>query len=156
MTQQFYIKNEAGEFVDGKDAVDALFREKSDSIMKERLPRLRDQVRKEIEEDVRNNSRESIEKELRSTIEAEYKVKLDESESKARELGITLRRKTIAAEYGFKPETEEFLGSGSDDEMRAKADLLKSSFENAGQAMKPMEKQTVEDNSSSFVKLTNN
>lgn len=149
---KFYIKNESGDFEDGDSAVDALFREKSDSIMKERLPRLRDQVRKEIEEDVRKQSSETIKKELRGEIEAEYKVKLDESESKAKELSTALLRKTIAAEYGFKPETEEFLGNGSEDDMRSKADLLKNSF--GGSATKPaMEKTTTTDTQDSFVKL---
>ena len=71
---------------------------------------------------------ETIKVEAKAELETEYKEKLEASESKARQLDVKLRRKTIAAEYGFKPEAEEFLGEGSDEDMRAKADTLKTSF----------------------------
>lgn len=124
----FYKQNDEGEYIEADKDVDELFRQKSSDIVSAKLAKAKERIRTEIEDEVRNSALETIKGEAKQELEAEYKTKLEESESKARQLDIALRRKTIAAEYGFKPETEQFLGDGSDDEMRAKADTLKNSF----------------------------
>lgn len=135
----FYKQNDEGEYVEADKDVDELFRQKSSDIVSSKLSKAKEKLREEIEDEVRSNALETIKNEAKAELEGEYKEKLEASESKAQQLDIKLRRKTIAAEYGFKPETEEFLGSGSDDEMRAKADTLKNSF--AIEGVKSMEKQ---------------
>lgn len=143
---EFYIKNEAGEFVEADDKVEEKFREKSDRIVSERLNKVREKetarIREEIEKDVREKTTETIKTELRGEIEGEYKTKLDESEKKVKELDVQLRRKSIAAEYGFKPEAEKYLGSGTDEEMRKEADNLKESFKSDGKFSAPDKKTT--------------
>lgn len=128
----FYKLNDAGEYTEADNDVEELFRTRSDEIIRKKLEKARERetekIRSEIEEEVRSNALETIKGEIRSEVEAEYKPKLDASESKAHQLDIALRRKTIAAEYGFKPDTEQFLGDGSDEDMRSKADVLKASF----------------------------
>lgn len=124
----FYKKTEEGEYVEADNDVDELFRQKSSDIVSAKLSKAKEKIRDEIEDEVRKSALETIRGEARQEIEAEYKPKLEESESKIRQLDIKLRRKTIAAEYGFKPDAEEFLGDGDDDAMRAKADTLKNSF----------------------------
>jgi len=124
----FYKQNDEGEYIEADKDVDELFRQKSSDIVSAKLAKAKERIRTEIEDEVRNSALETIKGEAKQELEAEYKIKLEESESKARQLDIALRRKTIAAEYGFRPETEQFLGDGSDDEMRAKADTLKNSF----------------------------
>ena len=139
----FYKLNDAGEYSEADNDVEDLFRSRSDEIIRKKLEKAKERetekIRAEIEEDVRKNALETIKSELRTEIESEYKPKLEAFESKAQQLDIALRRKTIAAEYGFKPDTEQFLGDGSEDDMRAKADVLKASF--AGSSNAPIEKQ---------------
>lgn len=128
----FYKQNDEGEYVEADNEVEDLFRHRSEKIIRSKLDGSREkyktELRNEIEEEIRNSALETIKSEAKAELEAEYKDKLSASENKARELDIALRRKTIAAEYGFKPEAEGFLGDGSDDDMRAKADVLKTSF----------------------------
>ena len=136
----FYKQNDAGEYVDADQDVESLFQERSDKIVSHKIRNAKEKLREEIEDDVRANAIETIKSEAKAELETEYKEKLEASESKARQLDIKLRRKTIAAEYGFKPEAEEFLGDGDDDAMRAKADTLKTSF-SAGEQIR-VEKTT--------------
>ena len=124
----FYKKTDDGEFIEADKDVDDLFRQKSSDIVSSKLTKAKEKVREEIEDEVRKTALETIKVEAKAELETEYKEKLEASESKARQLDVKLRRKTIAAEYGFKPEAEEFLGEGSDEDMRAKADTLKTSF----------------------------
>lgn len=128
----FYKKNDNGEFVEADEDVDSLFRQKSGDIVSAKLSKAKEKIRAEIEDEVRASASETLKSEARAELENEYKAKLEESEAKANKLDIQLRRKTIAAEYGFKPEAEQFLGDGSDDDMRAKADTLKESFGSNG------------------------
>lgn len=136
----FYKKTDDGEFVEADKDVDELFREKSFGIVSERLKKEKEKIRTEMEDEVRKSALETVKGEARQELEAEYKDKLESSEAKIKSLDIALRRKTIAAEYGFKPETEQFLGDGSDEDMRAKADTLKTSFGNNGNTQ--VEKQS--------------
>lgn len=136
----FYKQNDNGEYVEADNDVDELFRQKSSDIVSSKLAKAKEKIRAEIEDETRSSALETIKSEARQELEQEYKVKLEESESKARKLDIALRRKTIAAEYGFKPETEQFLGDGTDEDMRAKADTLKASFGSNG--VVAMEKET--------------
>lgn len=136
----FYKQNDDGEYVEADKDVDELFRQKSGDIVSSKLSKAKEKLREEIEDEVRSNALETIKSEVKTELEGEYKEKLEASESKARQLDVRLRRKTIAAEYGFKPETEEFLGEGSDEDMRAKADTLKTSFATSGTIS--MEKQS--------------
>ena len=130
---EFYKQNDAGEYVKAtEDDYEELFREKSEKIVAAKLSSAREKerakIREEIEADVRKSTEETIRSEVKAELEPEYEKKLAESEKRANELDVKFRRKSIAAEYGFKPETEEFLGDGSDEDMRAKADKLKNSF----------------------------
>lgn len=147
----FYKQNDAGEYIEADSDVDELFRQKSGDIVSSKLAKAKEKIRAEIEDEVRNSALETIKGEAKQELEEEYKTKLEASESKARQLDVALRRKTIAAEYGFKPETEQFLGEGSDEEMRAKADTLKASFASNGSVA--MEKQS-EPSVSKFQKQT--
>lgn len=124
----FYKKTDDGEFVEADKDVDELFREKSFGIVAEKLKKEKEKFRAEIADEVRASALDTIKGEAKQELEAEYKEKFDALEAKNKSLDVALRRKTIAAEYGFKPETEQFLGEGSDDDMRAKADTLKTSF----------------------------
>lgn len=134
----FYKLNDAGEYSEADNDVEDLFRSRSDEIIRKKLEKAKERetekIRAEIEDDVRKNALETIKSELRTEIESEYKPKLEASELKAQQLDIALRRKTIAAEYGFKPDTEQFLGDGDEDDMRAKADVLKASFSGSNTA----------------------
>ena len=136
----FYKQTDEGEYVEADKEVDELFRQKSSEIVSAKLAKAKEKIRAEIEDEVRSNALETIKGEAKQELEEEYKSKLEASETKAKQLDIALRRKTIAAEYGFKPETEQFLGDGSDDDMRAKADTLKTSFATGNSA--PIEKST--------------
>lgn len=142
MTATFYKKDDSGEYVDARDDVENYFRERSGEIVRKKLNELKERelekVREEAEGDIRKNLTEKLESEIKAKFESDYKAKSDEYESKIHQLDTALRRKTIAAEYGFKPETEQFLGDGDEDDMRAKADVLKNSFGNNGSA--PLEK----------------
>lgn len=153
---KFYIKNDSDEYVDGTSAVEEYFRERSDDIVRKRMAGAKDkitsEVRAEIEAEVRKSATEAIKEEVRKEIEPEYKDKLAEAEARVKTLDTSLRRKTIAAEYGLKAEFEEFLGDGSDEDMRAKADVLKTSPVNSGETKAP-EKQGKPDSSDSFVKF---
>ena len=153
---KFYIKNDSDEYVDGTSAVEEYFRERSDDIVRKRMAGAKDkitsEVRAEIEAEVRKSATEAIKEEVRKEIEPEYKDKLAEAEARAKTLDTSLRRKTIAAEYGLKAEFEEFLGDGSDEDRRAKADVLKTSPVNSGETKAP-EKQGKPDSSDSFVKF---
>lgn len=144
---QLYAKNESGEFEPATDKQLAeVFKEKSDPIVARRIGEIRErEVAKALEEarpGLEKTVREEISAKVRSEVEGEFKPQLEEANKAKQELEIALRRKTIAAEYGFKPETEEFLGNGTDEEMRAKADVLKNNF--GSTETKAPEKQTAE------------
>ena len=136
----FYKQNEDGEYIEADKDVDELFRQKSSDIVSSKLSKAKEKLREEIEDEVRASALDTIKGEAKQELEAEYKEKFDALEAKNKSLDVALRRKTIAAEYGFKPETEQFLGEGSDDDMRAKADTLKTSFAINNNA--PIEKQS--------------
>lgn len=144
---QFYTKDDNGEYVEATDGqVEELFRERSDRIVAKKLANAREKeaerLRPEIEEQIRKEFVPKLEAEALAKAEDRFKTQLNEAENRANELDVALRRKTIAAEYGFKPETEQFLGNGTDEEMRAKADTLKNSF--ASQSMGAPEKTSTE------------
>lgn len=124
----FYKQNDDGEYVEADKDVDELFRQKSSDIVSSKLAKAKEKLREEIEDEVRSSSIETIKTEAKQELEAEYKERLELLEAKNKTLDTALRRKSIAAEYGFKPETEQFLGDGDDDDMRAKADTLRNSF----------------------------
>ena len=128
-TLTFYVKDESGNFNEATDSdYEKAFEERSARIVSKKLAKSvankLEQGRPEFERKVREEEEDKIRKEL----ETEYLPKIDEANKRADELDVKLRRKTIAAEYGFKQEAEEFLGDGDEDSMRAKADTLKHSF----------------------------
>ena len=130
---EFYKQTENGEYEKASEAdYEEAFRERSDKIVAKKLKSAREKeresLREEMEPEIRESVTESVRKEAEAKVKSEYEKKLAESEKKANELDVKLRRKSIAAEYGFKPEAEEFLGDGDDDDMRHKADVLKDSF----------------------------
>lgn len=127
---EFFTKNTAGEFVAATDSqIEELFRERSDRIVSKKLAAAKDKelerLRPEIESRITKETTERLEKEINERIAGEYKTKFEQLETEKKDLDIKLRRKTIAAANGFKPELEEFLGQGTDEEMQAKADILK-------------------------------
>lgn len=130
----YFKKNDKDEYVDADNDVEELFKQRSGEIVSSKLAKAKEKLRTEIEDEVRKSALETIKGEARKELEDEYKAKLEASESKVREYGIQLRRKTIAAEYGFKPEAEQFLGDGDENDMRAKADALKTSFSQEGKS----------------------
>lgn len=134
---QFYIKNESGEFVEANKEVENEFRRMSDPIVARRIAEKMETELNKARPDFEKKVRGEVEETLRKTIATEYEGKLAEATKKYEDLDVALRRKTIAAEYGFKPESEEFLGSGTDEEMRAKADTLKNTFSTPAQTQTP-------------------
>lgn len=130
---QFYIKDDSGEYTEATDSqIEELFQSRSEKIVAKKLAIARERelerIRPELEEQIRKDFTPKLEEELKTKLSEEWQGKFDEAEKRANQLDVALRRKTIAAEYGFKPDAEQFLGDGTDDEMRAKADTLKSSF----------------------------
>lgn len=162
---EFYIKNEQGEFEQANSLVDKIkedyLREKSAAIVSEKISKYRDKeaakLREELEPKIREELAGDLRKELTTSITAElekqYADKLQAEKGRADELDVRLRQKTIAAEYGFKPEAEQFLGTGSDEEMRARADALKEGITVASQPHFP-EKEQASEESNGFVRLT--
>jgi len=152
---QFYTKNDAGEVIEATPAqIEELFKEKSDKIVAKKLAIAKEKelekIRPELEEQIRKETTDKI----RAEVEAETKTKLDEATKGWKDAEMRIRRKTIAAEYGFKPDVEEFLGNGTDEEMRAKADALKSNFGSQTTSTTfPEKKTTNPPEGSGFVKL---
>lgn len=160
---ELYARNESGEFHPATDAqIEDLFRERSDRIVARRVAVYRanelenelEKLKPEIEEKVRKETSEKLESEITERVKAEYDKELSEARNANKDLEVKLRRKTIAAEYGFKAELEDFLGDGSDDEMRAKADILKSNSANStAEATFPEKKDVAPKNESEYVRL---
>lgn len=151
----FYVKNDSGEFVEPTEQqIDEFYKTKSERIIARKLADERDKFRAKIDEELRKEVSEKIKAEARKEVEAEYQQKVSEAESRVQDLDIQLRRKKIANEYGFKPEAEDFLGNGTDDEMRAKADVLKNGF-SSEPSSKGLKKQSTEPTTSGCVKLVN-
>ena len=123
---QFYIKSDDDKFIEATQ-------DQFDEAIKGRIKRAEETAVEKSKEELATSLREELTAELTpkltekltADIEAQYKPKVEEAQSKANELETTVRRKTIAAEYGFKPELEKFLGNGTEDEMRKEADVLK-------------------------------
>ncbi len=130
---QFYTKDDSGEYSEATDSqIEELFQSRSEKIIAKKLAIAREKelerIRPELEEQIRKDFTPKLEAEATEKAKAEFESKLAEANKRADSLDVALRRKTIAAEYGFKPEAEQFLGDGTDDEMRSKADTLKNSF----------------------------
>lgn len=130
---QFYTKDDSGEYSEATDSqIEELFQARSEKIIAKKLAIAREKelerIRPELEEQIRKDFAPKLEAEAAEKAKAEWEPKLTEATNRANQLDVALRRKTIAAEYGFKPEAEQFLGEGTDDEMRSKADTLKNSF----------------------------
>lgn len=153
---QLYIKNKSGEFELATEAeLNEVFKEKSDLIVSKRISAIQErEVSKALEEakpEFEKNLREELSAKIRGEVEEEFKSKLEEAEKTKGDLEIALRRKTVAAEFGFKPETEKFLGNGSEEDMRKEAETLKNSFSVPATQQLP-EKQTSEPKSSTYEK----
>lgn len=130
---QFYTKDDSGEYSEATDSqIEELFQSRSEKIIAKKLAIAREKelerIRPELEEQIRKDFTPKLEAEATEKAKVEFESKLAEANKRADSLDVALRRKTIAAEYGFKPEAEQFLGDGTDDEMRSKADTLKNSF----------------------------
>lgn len=142
----FYVKNETGEFVEPtQEQIDEFYKDKSAAIISAKLADDRRKYRAKIEPEIRKEISDELKKEVRDELEKEYQPKLSKAEADLKDLDVKLRRKTIAAEYGFKPDTEEFLGDGDDESMRARADRLKDSFGGSTNSeLKDIDKETTE------------
>lgn len=157
---EFYVKNEAGEFVSGdaevQEYAENYLREKSDAIVSSRISRFKKQeaskIREELTEQLRQELGKAAEEEAAAKLKADYDQKLSEAEAKTTHLETELRRKNIAAEYGLKADLEQFLGDGDEESMRGKADILKATA-GAAKATFPEKKSTTD--SSSFVTMVN-
>lgn len=144
---QFYTKDDSGEYTEATDSqIEELFQARSEKIIAKKLAIAREKelerIRPELEEQIRKDFTPKLEAEAQEKAKADFETKLREAENRANELDVALRRKTIAAEYGFKPEAEQFLGNGTDEEMRSNADTLKNSF--AQTNVNPPEKKSTE------------
>lgn len=148
---QLYSKTESGEFEPATEAeLSAVFKEKSDRIVSKRIAEIREaEVSKAIEEakpELEKTLRDELTAKIKDEVESEFKPQLEEVQRAKADLEVALRRKTVAAEYGFKPEAEEFLGNGSEEDMRSNAEKLKSNF--GAPAPQPPEKNSAEPKSS--------
>ena len=156
---KFYTKADDGQYTEAtKEQLEETWRERSDNIVSEKLARRKDKYMAEVRAEAEPKIREELTKELTEQIgkekSEEFQGKLDELQHKLTESETKLRRKTIAAEYGFKTEVEEFLGNGSDEEMRAKADKLKDGFAASGKPSGVSKQTTNPSDSHSFITLT--
>ena len=140
----YYIKGDDDNYVEAN--ADDIFKDRHDRWVKTES----DKIRGDVEKSVREELEPSIRKEIEENIRGEYQPKLDAVESEKKKLDIALRQKTIAAEYGFKPGTEKYLGEGTDEDMRKEAENLNSNFITG---TKTPEKQTVTGDDNSFIKL---
>jgi len=122
---QFYIKSDDGNFAEAtQEQVDGTFKERFDRYKRSEASN----IRTEVEETVRKELTPTLKQELEQQIKADFQPKLDEAQTKVKQLDIQVRQKTIAAEFGFKPETEKYLGEGTEEDMRKEAETLKISF----------------------------
>lgn len=140
---EFYIKNDSGEYAPATESdYEAAFRERSDRIVTKRLhASVANALEKERPEFLKKIQAEETAR-IREEVEKEYQPKLTEANQKAAELENKLLRRDILSEYGLKPDAEEFLGDGTAEEMRARADKLKGGF--AHQDIKVPEKTSGE------------
>lgn len=159
---QFYIKNDSGEYTEANDQqIESLFEERSAKIVSKKLAIAKEKelerIRPELEDRIRDELSDRLRTELKEEISGEYQTKLDDLAKAKNELDVKLRAKTIAAEYGFEAKMEEFLGTGSDDEMRAKADILKTGLKTAKapEGAYPGKESVAPPSESGFVRLTN-
>lgn len=132
---QFYTKDEAGEFQEATtDQIEELFRERSEKIIAKKLSGAREKesarIRSELEPEITKQVSEKVKEEALAEAKKSYEERINALTQEKAEVEVKLRRKTIAAEYGFKADAEEFLGNGTEDEMRAKADSLKDLSKN--------------------------
>jgi type I site-specific restriction-modification system R (restriction) subunit len=125
----FYTKNDEGKFVEVvQDKLDDLFKERHNRWRETETEAIRAEVEKTVREELADSVAKEISKEIEDKVAAEFQQKLDKAESEIENLDIQIRQKTIAAEYGFKPSAEKYLGVGTHEEMRKEADNLKSNF----------------------------
>lgn len=142
----YYIKNDKDEFVETN--TDAMFNHRHDRWVATES----DKIRSDVEKSVREELTTSIEADVVARVTGEFQPKLDEATRTADDLRVQVRQKTIAAEYGFKAETEKYLGNGDEAAMRKEADILKSNFTGAAGASAPT-KNTPGDTNTGFIKL---
>lgn len=121
----YYTKGEDGEFSEATgDELDKMFTHRRNRWAETESQKIREST----EASIRDELTKSISDQFEEKIKTEYQPKLDEATATVSQLQTTLRQKTIAAEYGFKPGTEKYLGNGTEDDMRKEADTLKNSF----------------------------
>ena len=104
--------------------VDDLFKDRKERWVKTETAKMREEVEKTLRDELTTSITKSTEDKVRK----EFQTKLDDATAKNTQLETTIRQKTIAAEYGFKPGTEKYLGEGTEEDMRKEADNLKNSF----------------------------
>lgn len=119
----YYTKGEDGELSEVNP--DDMFKERKQRWQTAESAKIREEVEKTVRDEL-STSVKSAEDKVRS----ELQKQIDEANSMNQKLEVTLRQKTIAHEYGFKPGTEKYLGNGSEEEMRKEADTLKNEFGN--------------------------
>lgn len=126
---QYYIKNDKGEFEEAD--VSEMFRERKARWERSESRR----IREETEESIRQELTEKLTADITGQVSADYdkRIAAIESEKAAlatekQELEISFNQKKVASEYGFKPEMEKVLGRGTEEEMRAVADTIKSNY----------------------------
>lgn len=118
----YYTKNDAGEFTEVN--TDDMFKERHERWVKNESAKIREDVEKSVRDELTKTITEQADK----SASEKYQPQIDDLKSKNEELETTIRQKTIAAEYGFKPGTEKYLGTGSEEDMRKEADNLKEQF----------------------------
>lgn len=118
----YYTKNDAGEFTEVN--TDDMFKERHERWVKNESAK----IREDVEKSVRDELTKTITEQASKSASEKYQPQIDELKTKNEELETTIRQKTIAAEYGFKPGTEKYLGTGTEEDMRKEADNLKEKF----------------------------
>ena len=118
----YYTKNDAGEFTEVN--TDDMFKERHERWVKNESAKIREDVEKSVRDELTNTITERAEKDAKE----KYQPQIDDLTSKNKDLETTILQKTIAAEYGFKPGTEKYLGTGTEEDMRTEADNLKEKF----------------------------
>ena len=150
--KEFYVKKS----VDGEDKFVEAVDSDLESLFSNRFKRYAENkthdLKTAVEKDFRENEFPTIESKIREGVKGEFQSKIDELTKSLDESKVQVSRKTIAAEYGFKPEFEKYLGNGTEEEMRKEADVLKAGF-GGDRKNTDMKKTTGNGGSESFITL---
>ena len=130
---QFYIKGDDDKFVEAtQEQIDKTVKGRINQAREAAINETKESLTKSLTEDLTKELTTKLTESITSEVEGQYKPKVEEAEAQVKTLTNQVNQKTVAAEYGFKPELEKYLGEGSQDDMRKEADTLKKNLAAGG------------------------